>query len=351
MDHQFNIFNNNNVHRQLFETEHDLATRFYKYVAIQIAERSRIFLAKLMTSKFDFSHSHFKPPPPNDDFHIEPTQSLIKSRTRSHSNPDDAPNELDKEFMALFQFPTPQLLIKSYPCKLRKVSGLLYVSKDFVCFYGKVFGHTTKKILPIPQLTITTKKGKKKLLVNIPPHKKKKFVFPSPEMKEDALTLIFSFQKKSENKAHQLHRSYSFKVKQKKKLAMGKGDWELLLQGTHCISYPPGVTIVTEGIRPIGMFQIVKGSCEIKKRNGETVTTIAHGTGGIIGEMSFLDESYVASSSVITETDVELYTLDYVFVMNLLNKNKSLAPRFYKYIATVIHHRLQSLTKNKGKAS
>eukprot|EP01111_Echinosteliopsis_oligospora_P017787 TRINITY_DN7845_c0_g1_i1.p1 TRINITY_DN7845_c0_g1~~TRINITY_DN7845_c0_g1_i1.p1 ORF type:complete len:221 (-),score=30.77 TRINITY_DN7845_c0_g1_i1:18-680(-) len=127
--------------------------------------------------------------------------------------------------------------------------------------------------------------------------------------------------------------------------AMTSADWYLFFKGLENEVYPADTVIVTEGIRPTKICQIVRGECFITKKiqeNGEesSIKIAVRHAGEIFGEMSFLDPASSASASVIAGTEVEIVSLDFQYVISLMSLYSYLAPKFFKYIALLINKRL-----------
>ena len=55
-----------------------------------------------------------------------------------------------------FGLPEDEVVIKSYSCKHSSVSGLVYISQHFVCFYGSVFGLSKQVRLPLYLLFLSS---------------------------------------------------------------------------------------------------------------------------------------------------------------------------------------------------
>jgi len=181
--------------------------------------------------------------------------------------------------------------------------------------------------------------------------KSKKFSFKTQKEAEDCAAIATSLRDSASGdrgtvsnlKKYIRHQSSATMVPEGEEdisIVLTPADWTLLLKGSKCTTYAPGTYIVTEGIRPDKIFQISKGNCSIMKRVGGSLSVVAERKAGdIMGEMSFLDESEVASASVVAACEVEAYVLEYNYLSIFLSIYKHLAPKFYKYLALLIEKR------------
>eukprot|EP01113_Clastostelium_recurvatum_P009593 TRINITY_DN14635_c0_g1_i1.p1 TRINITY_DN14635_c0_g1~~TRINITY_DN14635_c0_g1_i1.p1 ORF type:complete len:210 (+),score=32.36 TRINITY_DN14635_c0_g1_i1:208-837(+) len=117
-------------------------------------------------------------------------------------------------------------------------------------------------------------------------------------------------------------------------------DWSLLLQGAKTLTFPPDTILIDENVKPRQLFQIIKGQCTVERWiEGQHITVATRGPGEIFGEVCFLDGSdsqIGATARVVTTTPVEVYALGEHFVTILLGVHPDLAPRFYRYLFTMI---------------
>jgi len=297
---------------RIFEQELELSARFYKHLAIRLNNALRQSMAVFAREK-----------------------SL--SRRLSVINMDDPMEDSDRLFASIFKFKTPEVLLKVYAGKLGMLNGTVYVTKNCLCFYAKTFAFTSKKVIPfltVEKIRVVKGNIMEFKLIN----KSTSFKLEFKQGIQDCETILMSLWEA----ALQPHSTYKPPSPHKRTITqdlnaiLSKDDWELITKGKS-VSYPAGTKFISEGIRPLSLFHIVKGVCLVQKNvAGCPFTVSRRHTGEIFGEMSFLDDSYVASASVVAETDVELHVLDYNFMHILLSVYKEIAPKFYKYLAVLL---------------
>eukprot|EP01114_Cavostelium_apophysatum_P011920 TRINITY_DN2649_c0_g1_i2.p1 TRINITY_DN2649_c0_g1~~TRINITY_DN2649_c0_g1_i2.p1 ORF type:complete len:1487 (-),score=443.17 TRINITY_DN2649_c0_g1_i2:51-4511(-) len=121
-------------------------------------------------------------------------------------------------------------------------------------------------------------------------------------------------------------------------------DWQLLLAVSTVASFPSGSEIIEEGSTNNFLYKIKRGTVRIEKRTGDSVKvlntmTVPH----TFGEMSTLGEYGIASASVISDDDVELYAMEMDFVQKVFESEPGMAMRFFFRIAQQLSQRLVSL--------
>jgi CRP-like cAMP-binding protein len=308
---------------RIFETELDLAARFYKYVANQ----ENNMLRSLMSN------------------YANRSPAVNKRRSvRLEAGSVDL-NDADKVFSSTFKSIGNEVVVKSYFCKGGVFSGQLFITKNYICFSAKAFGLHKKKVTQLNNVSdINTSRGCLEVLRD---HKvkPKKFVFHTEKELEDCGAIATSLWSSARSRSHAnpLHRARSNSGGSivEDTVTLTPEDWKLILKGTKCITYESGTKLISEGVRPTALYQIARGTCSVQMQTGDTVATIAtRKEGDIFGELSFLDESQVASASVICDGQVDVYILDYNFVHIILSVYKYLAPKFYRYISELLWLRI-----------
>lgn len=311
---------------RLFDTEFDLAARFFKYVANQLNNTLRQAMASYAKGS-----------------------QVNHRRSVSLSVDPISINDSDKLFSTNFKQLPNEVVVKSYICKLGILAGNLYITKNYLCFNAKAFGLNKKKIIPLA--TISDIKANKGILEIFYETKKssKKLTFRTEKELEDCHAITTSLWESARSRqvlpairTRSESAGGAVEDKEREKGFLSPDDWKLILKGTKCITCEPGTELITEGVRPGALYQIVKGVCNIQVKTGDRGFSIiaTRKEGDIFGELSFLDEDLAASASVVTDGPVEIYVLDYNYMHIMLSVYKYLAPRFYKYIAKLLWDRM-----------
>eukprot|EP00026_Physarum_polycephalum_P000252 Phypoly_transcript_00252.p1 GENE.Phypoly_transcript_00252~~Phypoly_transcript_00252.p1 ORF type:complete len:967 (+),score=140.75 Phypoly_transcript_00252:118-3018(+) len=321
---------------RLFDTEFDLAARFFKYVANQLNGMLRHLMATYARGTY-VNH-----------------RRSVNLTAELNANLNDS----DKMFSTNFKALGNEVVVKSYACKLGILSGSMYITKNYLCFSAKAFGLNKKKVIQLASVTdIKSTKGVLEIMYDAKKNPKK-FVFRNDKELEDCLGITTSLWESARSRQVQPSRIRSESGGGVEEKERGKGfltpdDWKLILKGTKCITCDPGTELITEGVRPGALYQIVKGCCNIQVKSGDSRTMViaSRKEGDIFGELSFLDEEQAASASVVTAGPVEVYVLDYNYMHIMLSVYKYLAPRFYKYIARLLWDRILQFLGRMGSST
>jgi len=99
----------------------------------------------------------------------------------------------------------------------------------------------------------------------------------------------------------------------------------------------PGDTLI---LLDMGTLKLTK-----KTKKGEDQELVQLGSGSYVGEMSFFDQGLRSASGVAMET-CQVTVIPIPALHSLLDKNPSMAAKFYKRMATGIAHRLKYLNED-----
>jgi len=269
---------------------------------------------------------------------------------------EEAALRSDAVFNALFR-QKGEILIKVFKASLDRVvsrKGLLYITKNLVCFHAKVFGQSTKELIRIREISsISVSDTSKHSILRIQVKKK---TIKLALSKVDALQvhgviqeLMGAAKQSGAGSPAPMRRSSIIE----EDTAMTSEDWDLLLSqsmqytslGQQSLSYLAGDVVIHEGKKYSAIFQIASGSCKIEKTvPGHEQHSVVLGrlsAGEIFGEMSFFTNN-PASATVLAEDDVEMYMVDGDFVKTMLAKSHpAIMIKFYRYLCSVLSARIQ----------
>jgi CRP/FNR family transcriptional regulator, cyclic AMP receptor protein len=99
----------------------------------------------------------------------------------------------------------------------------------------------------------------------------------------------------------------------------------------------PGETLI---LLDLGTLKLTK-----KTREGEEQELLQVGSGASVGEMAFLDQAHRSASGVAME-DCQLTVIPVPGLRSLLDRNPSMAAKFYKRIAMSISQRLKYMNED-----
>lgn len=281
---------------------------------------------------------------------------------------------------------TEELVIKDYPCKLDK-EGTLYIMQHYLSHFAPVFGRERKKIIPFDHVTslsmadnlkeiLLVRKQKNKvsrlefhntqdcdeafaLIETMLMNRRRDVPFPSAEHHTRAVAL---YEFKGEHE-HDL----SFKVNDvivvlqkrpdgwwlgERRGVMGyfpanfvrddEGlptlhDWEIVWLGGTTRTLKKGETVISEDERSPGLFQILKGECEVRHDDKQVGTL---GKEETFGEISYLGRC-VAPNSVVAGAKATVREIPVAYLDKLFSNSPALASRVFKYLAVVLEMKVR----------
>jgi len=298
-----------------------LSTRFYKYIATLVAER--------------LIHGNI--------LQVNRIQSEISdSSTHSNKSPEDQMYVFSK-LTSTFGLPKNEVLLHAYRAMIprkRKIDlhGHIYLTSNFICFYANVFGSKTKVMIPYQRITSLEKKkhSDKRFIIEIKERFDVEHLFAFKYQEEDIYDKLVNFQHQATN-----NKDNSAELLSQEELtdefSMTQEDWDLVLKNSQCISIKKDAVIVEEG-KDCTIHQIGSGSIRVERVMDGKLTVIGRaGSGELFGEIAFL-ENIPSKVTVIAEEDTEVYVLSPG--AELLQGTDFLATRFFKYLATVLAHRV-----------
>lgn len=100
-----------------------------------------------------------------------------------------------------------------------------------------------------------------------------------------------------------------------------------------------GATLIRQGVRLEQLFIVLDGELKVFSATGKEIARV--GSGDILGEMSFVDES-PTSASVQAVTEVLVLAIDRQAIRERLERDAPFAARFYKAIAIFLADRMRN---------
>lgn len=220
-----------------------------------------------------------------------------------------------------------------------------------MCFYAKVFGSETKKLIPLYNVTDISKVGKSKLMFK---GNKMKYIFKFDESVDDALLIIHGIWKNSKNMDSQIDidRQDSLvemglnSLSEHSELLLSHHDWEYLIRSTYKKTFTKNQTIIREGEVHNRIFQIAKGKCRIEKTKDDSILLLGSmGINEVFGEISFLQEGAATASIVADSDEVDIYIFEGYSINILFATQPELASRFFYYLSTMLSSRFEQREK------
>eukprot|EP01114_Cavostelium_apophysatum_P004912 TRINITY_DN1537_c0_g1_i1.p1 TRINITY_DN1537_c0_g1~~TRINITY_DN1537_c0_g1_i1.p1 ORF type:complete len:999 (+),score=317.95 TRINITY_DN1537_c0_g1_i1:43-2997(+) len=316
----------------LFQTEPGMQQRFFKRASVALAQKLREL-------------GNANKPKPIIELEESDSQAQVRIRSPSSisSTPSGSPNTnaRDKKYTYLFGLPSTEVVIQEGACYLQglfKEHGKLYVSSNYVCFFAKVFGKTTKVAVELDKVT-TEVTEKRQLVIR---GKKQKLKLCGLSDPNEIATLITSLRssKKASKESSSIYLSNSG---QHEEDVLSSADWSLLLSESKCKTFAKGQMISKEGEWAAKIHQIAKGSCCVEKTDADLkVTKLGEMEAGeIFGEISFLEGVKTTASVVANEDNTEVYIIEGAALSVLFSRQPALSGRFYRYLAQILSARLK----------
>eukprot|EP01094_Clydonella_sp_ATCC50884_P013586 TRINITY_DN2386_c0_g2_i1.p1 TRINITY_DN2386_c0_g2~~TRINITY_DN2386_c0_g2_i1.p1 ORF type:complete len:710 (+),score=205.48 TRINITY_DN2386_c0_g2_i1:971-3100(+) len=263
--------------------------------------------------------------------------------------------------------------IKVFPCKLQR-SGQLSVNQHELVFHSKILGREQAVVLAYRNVEEVVEVGPKKLRVLMKDQPKSKdFTFKNQEERDSAHQIISTILDKygstdpvglrdsrvssiemgplqlagvpsSSTTSPRSLPSLSPRTDPSSPRELCSDDltdahWDLILMGGREIHYSPGEVILSEADELQRIYQIVNGSCVVRKKGFWDVLSNMN-AGDTFGEMSFLMGGG-ATASVLADTEVTVFLLEAEYFKRLFNEHPDISGRWFKYLATVLMQRFK----------
>eukprot|EP01103_Thecamoeba_quadrilineata_P010526 TRINITY_DN229_c0_g1_i1.p1 TRINITY_DN229_c0_g1~~TRINITY_DN229_c0_g1_i1.p1 ORF type:complete len:795 (+),score=201.82 TRINITY_DN229_c0_g1_i1:271-2385(+) len=331
--------------KKLFETEHELAERFFRELALKQAQRLSqarqrieeiLERESLTTRKARENHAR--------------TQSFIQPNLNSR--------------IAGFAktFGLDEICFAAVPCRWKRTllhAGMLYISEKNICATYSFFALKTKHVIPYTAITqlegsnlelrFTWISNKKPLKASVMMQTEEdyKLVMDNVEHlwkemrpRENSTTVLLT----SSIQNPLVMSQNVTEVDQSLSDALTADDWKLILDKSKQYVFKKNQIVIREGdSSPQNLYQLAHGRCRVEQQRPEDDSVAILGvlqSGETFGEISFLQDSQITASVVADEDGVEVYVIEGDYLNDIFNEHPGIPGRFYKYLATLIANRL-----------
>lgn len=377
----------------IFLADKDLFGRFYKIIALMLAERVvnlpfRKELHKMETEKKGSNSPSLDTSDQNVTLDLRPS---------SKNDPDKDKTKRDEKFVKRFKLPSPEVLIQSYESMLekrRKYIGRLYIGENHLCFYSIIFGYRHKEVIPfhqIIQLDIADQDDRIDLVQIAGSIKEKySFSFKSSKDAEDVFIMLDKFCRQTNqnnqtevvlktspdqnenNSTSSLHgrktslgtrhrRNNSGQTQRHKRInsitdtgnlleesslqqeiSLSQEDWNIILQGAKFLTFMKDEIILEPADESTNIYQIGRGNCRVEvQENGKTKVLGIMNNSEMFGEISFLNGTGATVSIVANENNTHIYCIEREYIAKLFEKIPGTAGKFYKFLSWVLARRIR----------
>lgn len=263
-------------------------------------------------------------------------------------------DDLDAIIRKKFDLDESTVLIREFDCAYKSkvsVHCTIYVTQESICFSSKLFGF--KKKVAIPMDSITDIEKVKQSIVIKAGNKSHRFI--SFKALDEAFNLLKSIWQQCSKKDTRIVKrriEYEINEEQRPSFDLTENDWELILRGANIVSYNKGDFIINEGDSFQRIFQLVRGSAKIEKkqRDGSSLMIgLLTKDDSVFGEISFIEGGVTSASIVANEDNTEVYIIEGYFLNVLFERNPGLSGRFYHYLAKLLAKRIKNREQQQSK--
>ncbi|PRP81101.1 RapGAP/RanGAP domain-containing protein [Planoprotostelium fungivorum] len=272
---------------------------------------------------------------------------LASNLGRSTASISQLPQNLfDKKqahLQALFGLDSKQSLLKKTKGQWNdRIDAKMYLSPDYICISGKMFGQITGS-WSMADIASIDKSGEKSL--EFTSHKrghfKERFTFMTEAIRDDWVSHVTSPPpdpyrvESSEAQSPKASRAFPENSE-----TDSSEDVSLfnLLNNANVKSYQKGQSILMGGEIPQGLYQVMQGSVAVV-RNNSIVARL--GVGQMFAEIAFLLGGEATASIISDEDNTEICILNVHFLHCQLNQDFPLRDKFYFNICQIIAQRLR----------
>lgn len=131
---------------------------------------------------------------------------------------------------------------------------------------------------------------------------------------------------------------------------LNRQDLQLLRGKMQLGRVKPGQPLVKEGVPPLGLFIIRKGSVLVQRNiSNYTITATTLGENEMFGESAFINPAPCpATASVVAADDTDVIVLTPQRLQPLFDENADLFGRFFHSVALVVSRRLRAFNAQTG---
>lgn len=123
-----------------------------------------------------------------------------------------------------------------------------------------------------------------------------------------------------------------------------EADVDQLISMTQRIEIPSGRVLIKDQQPVEQIYIVIKGKLDavLEDSQGKSIVVGSIGAGDLIGEVSLLSGSMIASSSVVTASDVVVLKMTHTAFSSLMNEGSHLARSLLEYVVSRLCIRLKS---------
>eukprot|EP01103_Thecamoeba_quadrilineata_P010528 TRINITY_DN229_c0_g3_i1.p1 TRINITY_DN229_c0_g3~~TRINITY_DN229_c0_g3_i1.p1 ORF type:complete len:784 (+),score=170.24 TRINITY_DN229_c0_g3_i1:73-2424(+) len=330
--------------KELFKTEHELAERFFRELALKQAQRLTQARQRIEEILERESAS---------------VRSARASEARAQSQSfQPTVNSHVAQFSKTFGL--EETCFVAVPCRWKRTllhAGMLYISEKNICGTYSFFALKTKHVIPYSAITqvegsnlelrFTWINNKKPIKASVMLQTEEEF-----KLVMENVESLWKEMRPRENSekvlltsiANPLTNSQVTEVDQSLSDALTADDWKLILEKSKQYVFRKNQVVIREGdSSPQNLYQLAHGRCRVEQQRPEDDSVVTLGilqSGETFGEISFLQDSQITASVVADEDGVEIYVIEGDYLNDIFNEHPGIPGRFYKYLATLISNRL-----------
>jgi len=381
---------------QLFRSNPALFERFYKIVALMLAERCINLPYKREIDRLrgvNVAHSITK----IESFPSPPVQMDSKEETVRKK----------LKFQKRFRLPASEFVISEFPCmymqgKKNRYHGTLFIGRRDIGFFGKIFGRKVKFTIRFCNITRMEKTEQNQFMIHEESSTSKEetiHLFQSTDdvTADEIISVIDTIYDATRNRTEykrlaavdvktisgksllgnisledlrdspedmenytprgsiisrknsgKFHLSSSavedlFKPPVEEtltsELSLTQEDWDLILQGSEYNTYMKDMKVLPQGEASGKIYQIGNGVLRVEKASGEIVGTMT--SPEMFGEISFLSGQGASVTIKADENNVDVYTIDREYILSMFEKVPLMGGKFYKFLALILSRRIR----------
>ena len=342
---------------KLFENEAGLALRFYYKIANKMAKRL-LNVNEVVKKKQSNLENENKTAIENDNKseHVH-SPSTNKKPVLQHRHSSKL--ELTHETVIEKIFSLKDLIILKYYNEIRykKINGHAFITTEYLLFYAKSFGRTTKKQIAIQKIYkvleqkdeifvfISGKKQPKSLRSKNQDEKKELFGLLS-RMTERRVSVTNLNAINSNKIEHQSTNAAIISTTNEQDFAeitklLSKQEWDLLLNGAKSKVYAIDDIILKKDEKQQKLYYVKSGRCNVIDSNTKKIISTIEAD-QTFGEVSFiLPEIGSVFDVVAAKENTSLIIVEGYYCNSLFMLYPQFSVNFYKFICAILAHRIR----------
>lgn len=266
-----------------------------------------------------------------------------------------AKQKQDDAFSKRFRLPKTETVLAEWQVEWQTgqngMAGRIFLSENYLCFYGQGFAFRTKTVTPVSQVSSWGMHSDGRLRVVVKGSDDDLWYrFIKPEDSVAARPLL-----KEHLTSSMLMNAHPRSLKRKEtwvlqhqldEAAMQSFNFQDCLLLLHCSTrkvFKHGEKIIdAQSTEPlyVGMWKVATGRVKVQHADGSVLAVL--GKNSFFGEISFLLHRTTATASIIAlDPVVEVLFLDGELLQTFFDQYSNFAARFYKYLSTIIASRFR----------